>query len=186
MHLSTPVKRTDSVAMAVPRTPRRPVRGAVALPVVVAVATFGLVSRAAAASSIPADAGSRLGVEVAVIGLLYPGVSRPVAVTISNPSSQAIRLTSLSLVVGAGTSPRGQPDPACDGPSNFVVSHQLQSSRTELRIPARATRSLTDLGIPESAWPSVAMRDLGTNQDACQGARLTLVLSAGSDRIPPS
>ena len=41
-------------------------------------------------------------------------------------------------------------------------------------LPASATRTLAELGIPTSAWPSVTMLDRPINQDGCKNASLKL------------
>ena len=57
--------------------------------------------------------------------------------------------------------------------SNFTVSQGLLASIT---IPAQTTVpvSLMSLGIPQADWPVLTMINTNTNQDACQGATLTL------------
>ncbi len=37
--------------------------------------------------------------------------------------------------------------------------------------------SLSALGVPQAKWPRIAMLETNTNQDACQGAHLTLTYS---------
>lgn len=170
--------------MTVPHKLRRSVRGAAALAVGLTVTTVGLATqgnaRAQTADSV------RLGLEVAVEDRLYPGISRPVELIVTNPSSQPIRLTTLSVTVSDRTTLHGHPNPGCAGLSNFAVSENLDPTRTVLTVPAYATRSLSDLAIPQNEWPAVEMRNLDTDQDACRGAEITLLVSAGSDRIPPS
>ncbi len=60
--------------------------------------------------------------------------------------------------------------------SNFAVKQGLTSAVT---IPANTTTpvSLDQLDVPQTAWPVVAMLETDTNQDACQGAHLTLTYS---------
>jgi len=159
--------------------------GAAAVPVMLAVAAMGIASQVVAEPRTLTKP-PRLTVEVAVVGLLQPGVSRPLALTITNSSGQRVRLTSLSVVVETATPTPEQPDLACDGRSNFAISQSVDLTRMEVTLPARATRSLADLGIPEGEWPKVAMRDLGTDQDPCQGAQLTVTVSAAGERVPAS
>jgi hypothetical protein len=56
-------------------------------------------------------------IEGNVAGLLYPGVSQPLHLTITNPNSKAIVITSLSVNVKSGSTKAG-----CDGPTNLQVT----------------------------------------------------------------
>jgi len=96
--------------------------------------------------------------------LLYPG-GPPVAVNVvfTNPNSSPITIQTVSVSV-TGTSV-----PACAG-TNFTVAQQLTATPT---VPATSTRSLQDLGVPQSAWPKLQMTGSG-NQDACQSATVNL------------
>ena len=42
------------------------------------------------------------------------------------------------------------------------------------KLAASRTRSLTDLGFPQSQWPQVGMVNRPVNQDGCKGATVTL------------
>ena len=66
----------------------------------------------------------------------------------------------------------GVRDPACPAATNMLVTRPL---RATLTVPARSTKSLSDLGIPQAQWPVLTMPDLPTNQDACEGATFTLL-----------
>jgi len=99
--------------------------------------------------------------------LLYPG-GPAVAVNLAftNPNSSSITIQSVTVSV-TGTSV-----PACAG-TNFTVAHQLSATPT---IPASSTRSLQDLGVPQSDWPKLQMTGSG-NQDACQSATVNLAFT---------
>jgi hypothetical protein len=101
---------------------------------------------------------------------LYPGVSEPLDLTFTNPNPQPITIaaggiTAANIAVTTSVA-------ACRS-SNFAVSQGLTVSVT---IPARTTTpvSLMSLGIPPADWPVITMVNTNTNQDACQGATLTL------------
>lgn len=170
--------------MTVPHKLRRSVPGAAALALGLAVTTVGLATEGIARAQTADPA--RLGLEVTIDGHLYPGVSRPVELVVTNPYSQPIRLTTLSVTVSDATTLRGRPNPGCSGFSNFAVAQNLDPTLTVVTVPAHSRRSLTELGIPEREWPAIELRDLDTNQDPCQGAELGLVVSADIDRLPPS
>lgn len=93
---------------------------------------------------------------------LAPGVSRPLALTISNPNPVAIYVTGLTVTVRPGSSKAG-----CDGPSNLSVTQSNASSTNALPVPAGGQVTLPSG--PVSA-PQVLMLDLPTNQDACKDA----------------
>lgn len=102
----------------------------------------------------------------ATVGPLVPGASRPVNLVIGNPFNFTIRVTDVALSVDPTSSKS-----ACDAAQNLTIVHSLVGT---VDVPARATRSLQDLGVPQASWPSVAMPNLSTNQDACKAAVFTL------------
>lgn len=104
---------------------------------------------------------------------LAPGVSEPLDMTFTNPSSSAITIAA-GGVTGADITIT--PNRVGCAASNFRVSQGLTRAVT---IPAdRATPlSLSALGVPRADWPVITMLDTTTNQDACEGATLTLTYS---------
>jgi len=105
--------------------------------------------------------------------LLYPGISRQLDLTFTNPNSSAITIadgaiTRSNITITSDT-------PGCAA-SNFMVVHGLKSAVT---IPADriSPMSLAALAVPRPDWPLIKMIETNTNQDACEGARLTLTYS---------
>jgi hypothetical protein len=95
---------------------------------------------------------------------LYPGgPAVAVELVFTNPNSVPITVTAVTTAISATSAP------GC-APTDFVVERQLTTSAV---VPAGATASLIDLGVPRSAWPEVRMVDRG-NQDPCQKARVSL------------
>lgn len=104
---------------------------------------------------------------------LYPGTSQPLDLTFTNPGSSSItipaggisasKITITSNVAGCAS-------------SNFAVAQGLTAAIT---IRAHTTRptSLSTLGVPQADWPVIEMIETNSNQDACQGAKLTLTYS---------
>jgi hypothetical protein len=101
-----------------------------------------------------------------VTGNLYPGSSSPVSLTVDNPSSGKQRIGSISLekitadaghascsVVTSG----GNPDFTM---ADVVVNKTFAPGNGQAVTPGG----------------TLAMNDTGVNQDACQGATLTLTL----------
>jgi hypothetical protein len=101
---------------------------------------------------------------------LYPGISEPDDLTFTNPNSFPITIASggVSAANIAITSRQA----GC-GASNFAVIQGLTASVT---VPARQLTpvSLSDLLVSEGSWPVIEMLDTNMNQDACEGATLTL------------
>jgi len=98
---------------------------------------------------------------------LYPGEpAQPVPLTIGNPNSTPIEVTSLTVVLGSSAA-------GCAA-ENFELTASSASPATPLVVPAEGTVDLPATGITA---PSISLLDLPVNQDACQGAELELALS---------
>jgi hypothetical protein len=104
---------------------------------------------------------------------LYPGTSQSLNLTFTNPNSSPITIPSGG--VSAGNITITSSIPGC-APANFAVAQGLTAAVT---IPANQVTptSLSALGTPKANWPVIKMIDTNTNQDACQGATLTLTYS---------
>jgi hypothetical protein len=98
-------------------------------------------------------------------GTLYPGWLRMgLTVTLSNPNSVPISVTSLTASVDASRLPAG-----CNPDWFNVVQSNVSASQPET-VPANGSVTLPDGSV---TGPSVRMIDTNTNQDACQGATVT-------------
>jgi hypothetical protein len=149
----------------------------VCLPALLALLAFGTGTAAAHPSPSGADArsaawtGHRAALKVRVPGLLYPGAPpRRIRVKVKNRSAHPIRITRVSVDVRE----TGRPD--C--PTAWFRTKPARRKRgvllrgkSRIRLPAQGMRA-----------PTIAMIESGTNQDACQGARLTLMAEARSKR----
>ena len=104
---------------------------------------------------------------------LYPGTSQRLDLTFTNPSPSPITIPADGISARDITVTSHAPGCAS---SNFAVTQGLAS---EVTIRARQVTpiSLSALGVPQDDWPAVEMIETNTNQDACQGARLTLTYS---------
>jgi hypothetical protein len=105
-------------------------------------------------------------------GPLAPGLSRAIAVTVSNPNNVPINVTSLSVSVAAGSTKAG-----CDGPSNLQLTQSNLSATNTLTVPANGALTLPSGAV---AAPQVLMKDLATNQDACKNASFTFNYSGSA------
>ena len=109
--------------------------------------------------------------------LFYPGTSEPLNLVITNPFNFDIKVLTVTVTVEPVPAKDGVPDPACPATTNLLVTRPLVSTLT---VPARSTKSLSDLGVPQAQWPVLTMPDLSTNQDACEGATFTLRYSGSA------
>ncbi|MBS4011442.1 MAG: hypothetical protein KGZ72_11885 [Roseovarius sp.] len=105
------------------------------------------------------------GVTGSVTGL-YPGRTMPVDLELSNPHNQDIFVRSVTITVEADTSSE-----QCDGPENLTVTRDLQGP---VQVPARSTKKLSELSVPQSSWPELTMPNLDENQDACKDTQFAL------------
>ncbi len=108
---------------------------------------------------------------------LAPGVGVPLDLRVTNPDPQPLLIDALTVTVTGTSLPR------CPAAANYAVT-QLAPSAYPLSVPARSTRSLSELGVPVAARPTVRMLALATSQDACRGARVSLSYT-GSGRGGP-
>lgn len=98
---------------------------------------------------------------------LYPGSSSPVSFTVDNPSSGAQRvgtITLASISVDAAHSSCGS---------------AISGGNPDFSMPAVNVNKTFEPGDGQSVAPSgtLTMNETGTNQNACQGATLTLHLT---------
>jgi hypothetical protein len=106
--------------------------------------------------------------DLSVLSALYPGAA-PVALplTVVNPNSSPIVVTALRVSVTADA-------PGCASAENLQLFQSSASSSAPLAIPANSSARVPAPGVTA---PAIAMRDLGVDQDACQGARFPLAFS---------
>lgn len=98
---------------------------------------------------------------------LYPGTSSPVSFTVDNPSSGSQRvgtITLSSITVDAGHS---------------TCSTTISGGNPDFAMPAVAVNKVFAAGNGQSVTQTgtLTMNETGVNQDACQGATVTLHLT---------
>jgi len=108
---------------------------------------------------------------LAGLGTLHPGAPPiPLPLVIENPNPVPIFVTSLRVSVLA--------DPAgCAGAENLALSQAGASGAMPLEVPAGGSVSLPATGV---SAPTIQLRDLPVNQDACQNARFPLEFSGSA------
>jgi hypothetical protein len=110
---------------------------------------------------------SAMTLHATVSSSLYPGTSSPVSFTVDNPSSGSQRVGTISLssiTVDAAHS---------------TCSTTLGGGNPDFTMPAVTVNHTFEPGSGQSVTPTgtLTMNETGVNQDACQGATLTLHLS---------
>jgi hypothetical protein len=104
------------------------------------------------------------------VGPLYPGAAPlPIRVLITNPNPVAITVTGLRVAASGGA-------PGCDPATNVALTAP-DLSGAHLHIPANGSLELPAAG---TAAPTIALRELGVDQDACQGAKFDLSFSGSA------
>jgi hypothetical protein len=104
-------------------------------------------------------------------GPLWPGTPGAIDLTITNTNPLPLTFTNLTVSITSISAPRATAALPCSS-ADFTV--QRYSGAYPVVVPPSSTRSLQELGIPTAAWPQVAILDLPTDQDGCQGASLAL------------
>jgi|SRR6185295_2077850 len=106
--------------------------------------------------------------QLSSLGALYPGAAaQQLPVTITNPNPVPILVTSLDVRATADP-------PGCTSGENLLLSGAGVSDSKPLTVPANGSASLPAPGI---AAPTIFLRDLPVNQDACQRSQFPLAFS---------
>lgn len=97
---------------------------------------------------------------------LMPGApAQPLPVRIGNPNPVPIEVTGLTVAVA--------PDPpGCPADPNFAITPAALSPAAPLGVPAGGSAEL-----PAATAPTLALRELPTDQNPCQGVTVNLVFS---------
>ncbi len=106
--------------------------------------------------------------DLSALDKLYPGAP-PVTVPLNlkNPNPAPILVTALRVAVSADP-------PGCPSATNLELIPSSASPKAPLRIPAGAT---VRLPVASVSAPALALRNLSTDQDACQGAHFPLAFA---------
>lgn len=113
--------------------------------------------------------GARLTITGGPAAQLYPdAVPQPILLRLTNPNSDPIIVTRLSVEIQPSSLPAG-----CD-PAAFVITSSSISAADPIRLGSRGSVTLSSGGF---AAPTIRMLDTRTNQDACAGASLALTFA---------
>lgn len=104
-------------------------------------------------------------------GLLAPGVTRPFALTLTNPNSKAVYVTSLEVTANEQST-----KPGCEAATNLLITQSNISESNTVKIPAHGKVTLPSGSVTA---PQVLMKNLATNQNVCKGATFTFNYADG-------
>lgn len=100
---------------------------------------------------------------------LYPGgLAQTIPVRVANPNSVPVTVTSLTIAVSADP-------PGCPANPNLELGASSLSPTAPLVLPAGGELTLPTAGI---SAPTISLRELPFNQDACRGASFPLRVDA--------
>ena len=103
--------------------------------------------------------------------LMAPGVTQPLDLVITNANDFPIEVTRIAATVQDATTKGGELNRACVGSKHMNVSRAFTGP---VVVPAKATKSLSQLGTSVEQWPLISMLNLTSNQDACKGTTFEL------------
>jgi|ERR1035437_5963447 hypothetical protein len=106
---------------------------------------------------------------------ISPGVMAPLDLAFTNPHDVPMLVTGLSVRVRGVSAPNAEHAHPCTL-DDFTVDQV--SSGIKITLAARATSTLSSLGLPRATWPAVGMLERSVDQDGCKGASLTLGYAA--------
>lgn len=135
----------------------------------VAVAAYAyFTSTGSGTATATAGSSSPVTLHASLAGSLYPGASQTVTFTVDNPSSGNERVGTISLT-------KVQPDAG-----HSSCSTTISGGNPDFTMPAVTVNKTYSPGSGQSVTPNgtLTMNDTGVNQDACQGATLTLTLAS--------
>lgn len=152
------------------------------------LAALGLAAGAGAASRVvasgafaqggPTSRSASFRIAAALPLVVIPGRSQAVDMRLTNPHHYPLAVTRLTLEIVV--------DPkhelaGCDRHEHFRAIRMPPASYP-LVLRARQSTTLRRLGV--AVLPRVAMLDLASQQDACKGARLSLLYGGQARRVP--
>ncbi|MDQ1483409.1 MAG: hypothetical protein QOF35_1485 [Actinomycetota bacterium] len=158
------------------------------LAMVVGVSTFLLVSHGpgggtggATGTGSAALAGSAapFSIEGKATEPISPGVGASLNLKLTNPNDVPISVTDLTVTVQKIRAPKADGARPCTV-RDFTVKQG--SSSAGITLAARASSTLSNLGLPRTAWPEVRLLERAVDQDGCKGATLALEFAASGTR----
>ncbi len=105
---------------------------------------------------------------------LLPGESETLNVVVTNPNPEPITIGANAITGSVSSIVNGDANGSLLACSISWFSISAGPAGTSITIPAGATKSLSDLSVPQADWPVLSMTNTAANQDNCSGATLNL------------
>lgn len=106
---------------------------------------------------------------------LRPGFAAPLDLSLTNPHSYPITVTSVSVRVSSVTVARTGAPSRCST-SNFVVSQPVKV--LPLTLAPHSSVTLSQKNFPKSSWPAIRMLKTRVSQNECKRVDLQLSYAA--------
>jgi hypothetical protein len=110
------------------------------------------------------SAGAEFTITGAVTGL-QPGLAKPIGLTLTNPNSDQIFVTRLTVTISAESTP-----PGCSSATNIQITQSDASNDRPIAVPGNG--SVTLASAPRA--PQIELLNQPWNQNACKNASFTL------------
>lgn len=98
------------------------------------------------------------------VGLLAPGLTRPIALTIHNPNNFPVTVTGVQVTVSSAP-------PGCTAAVNVELQQTDITASQTLLVPSHGSVTLPAQGHPA---PQISFKNTNFNQDACKGGSFGL------------
>jgi hypothetical protein len=137
--------------------------------------TSGLKQQSTTVTLVVALTGKQFTITAPGVTVPGPGAGVGLDLSITNPNSQPMQVTNLTVALTSVTKAASAPATRPCGVADYAVAQF--SGSYPLTIPAGATVSLSSLGVSPTSLPQLSMLNSSQNQDGCKGATLSLSFS---------
>ena len=111
---------------------------------------------------------------------ISPGEMVALDLAFTNPNDVTIAIDQGTVGLASLDAPRAEATRPC---SQADLDFRPLADAVIVTVPARATETLSGLGVPEQDRPALGMHDRPVNQDGCKGATLTLRYQASGQEV---
>jgi hypothetical protein len=143
-----------------------------------ATAAVNLVITSSAEKPVPSGPEGSFSIRGNLAGQLKPDLTLPLDLELTNPNSQALKISNLHVAIAGVSAPLADATHPCSA-IDFGV-HQFSGTYGSI-VPASSTRTLSDLGFAAGQMPRVAMLNRAVNQDGCKGSTVTFAFTGSAD-----
>ena len=130
---------------------------------------------ASAAVAMAVDATAPIEISGDAATAIEPGTSSPIEIVLTNNHSMTVEVSRVEVTILDVDAPNADDDHPCS-----VEDYEITQSRSLMvfEVPPGSSVPLAMTSLDSTNWPRVSMLYLGTNQNGCHGATLTLGYSA--------